>query len=80
MAQQIRVRPGLLSRLRKTTGIPSDEAQARMLGISRSTLHRLESGAQPSGAIMVAICATYGLGLGEAFEIVDSTPALAKAG
>lgn len=76
MSQQIKIRTGLLKRLRSISGISSDEAQARMMGVNRSTLHRIENGAQPSAAFMAALCTTYGLGLGEAFEI---TPELAVA-
>lgn len=71
MSRQIRVRPGLLKRLRDFSGITSDEAQARMLEVDRSTIYRIESGAQPSAAFMAAVCTTYGIGLGEAFEIIE---------
>lgn len=71
MAQHIKIREGLLKRLRLTSGINSDEAHARMMGVSRTTLHRIENGEQPSAAFMAALCSTYGLGLGEAFEIIN---------
>lgn len=79
MSSQLQVRPGLLKRLRDISGISSDEAQAKMLGIGRTTLHRLETGAQPSAAIIVAICETYDLGIGEAFVIAPVTGTSAAA-
>lgn len=76
MAQHIKIREGLLKRLRVAGGIQSDEAHARMLGVSRTTIHRIENGEQPSAGFMAALCSTYGLGLGEAFEIVDTASLL----
>lgn len=72
MAQHIKIREGLLKRLRTASGIQSDEAHARMLGVSRATIHRIENGEQPSAAFMASLCSTYGLGLGEAFEIINT--------
>ncbi|MDR6574304.1 putative transcriptional regulator [Curtobacterium sp. 320] len=71
MAATIRVKPGLLERLRKINGITSEEHQARLMGVHRITLRRVDDGATPSGAFMAALCETYGLGLGEAFEVVQ---------
>lgn len=73
MSQQIRIKAGLLDRLRKFSGITSDEAQARLLGVSRATIDRIKNGEQPSAKFMAALCSTYGLGLGEAFEIIEET-------
>jgi len=71
MAATIRVKPGLLERLRKINGITSEEHQSRLMGVNRITLRRVDAGATPSGAFMAALCETYGLGLGEAFEVVQ---------
>lgn len=70
MASGIRIRPGLLARLRETRMIPGEEAQARLIGVDRGTLRRVDAGSQPSGAFMAGFCEAFGLGLGEAFEIV----------
>ncbi|MGW8430901.1 hypothetical protein ACWGJ9_07225 [Curtobacterium citreum] len=70
MATTVRVRPGLLERLRKIHGITSEEHQARLMGVDRTTLRRVDRGATPSGAFMGALCETYGLGIGEAFELI----------
>lgn len=71
MSQRIRIKPGLLERLRTFSGITSDDAQARMLGVDRATINRVKNGDQPSAKFMAALCSSYGLGLGEAFEIYE---------
>lgn len=72
MDYRLRIKPGLLERLRNLSEIKSDDAQARMLGVDRSTINRIKNGEQPSGKFMATLCTTYGLGLGEAFEIYES--------
>jgi hypothetical protein len=74
MASKLQIRPGLLARLRETRGIPSEEHQARLMGVDRTTLRRVDRGATPSGAFMAALVESFGLGLGEAFEVVPDTP------
>ncbi|KUM31614.1 hypothetical protein AQ436_00290 [Arthrobacter sp. EpRS66] len=71
MTAQIRIREGLIERLRKVTGLNSDDAIARLLDVSRASIDRIKNGEQPSGKFMAALCTTFGLGLGEAFEIYD---------
>lgn len=71
MASRLQIREGLLPRLRETRGIPSEEHQARLMGVDRGTLRRIDGGATPSGAFMSAMYDTFGLGLGEAFEFVE---------
>lgn len=70
VASKIQIKPGLLARLREVRGIPSEEHQARLMGVDRTTLRRIDGGAVPSGAFMAALADTFGLGLGEAFELV----------
>ncbi|MEN0084039.1 MAG: hypothetical protein AAGC66_04645 [Leifsonia sp.] len=53
--------------------IPSEEAQARLIGVDRGTLRRVDAGSQPSGSFMAGLCEAFGLGLGEAFEVVPET-------
>lgn len=77
MCQRIRIKPGLLERLRTFSGITSDDAQARMLGVDRATINRVKNGEQPSAKFMAALCSSYGLGLGEAFEIYEIPEAAA---
>ncbi|MGP9487873.1 helix-turn-helix domain-containing protein [Glutamicibacter sp. AOP12-B1-11] len=71
MSEQIRIKEGLLDRLRKFSGLTSDDAMARLLNVSRATIDRIKSGDQPSAKFMAALCTTFGLGLGEAFEIYE---------
>lgn len=71
MAAAVRIKPGLIGRLRETRGIPSEDAFARLVGTDRTTVRRIDRGAQPSGGFIAAFCLAFGLGLGEAFEIVE---------
>ena len=71
MSASLAIRPGLLDRLKKNSGIADDAAFARLLGISRDTLTRLRDGGTPSIATVATIAHTYGLGLGEVAVIVD---------
>ncbi|MFF7293154.1 hypothetical protein ACFY9N_11550 [Microbacterium sp. NPDC008134] len=43
---------------------------ARLIGTDRTTLRRVQRGSQPSGAFIASFCVAFGLGMGEAFEIV----------
>ncbi|ARC56035.1 hypothetical protein AS850_02970 [Frondihabitans sp. 762G35] len=74
MASKLQIKPGLLARLRQIRDIPSEEHQARLMGVDRTTLRRIDRGATPSGAFMAALCESFGLGLGEAFEVVQDSP------
>jgi len=69
-APTIRIKPGLLRRLRELGNVAGEEQQARLIGVDRTTLRRVDQGSAPSAAFMAAVCATYGLGIGEAFDIV----------
>lgn len=77
MDVMLRLRPGLAERLRETRNIPTEDAQARLLGVDRTTLRRVAAGAQPSGTFVAQFCAAFGLGLGEAFEVVTKAKAAA---
>lgn len=67
---RVRIRPNLLETLRETRRIPTEEAQARMIGVDRTTLRRVDAGASPSSIFMAGVCYAFGLGFGEAFELV----------
>lgn len=71
MAHSIRIKDGLVQRLRESRGITSEDAFARFVGCDRMTLRRVTGGTQPSGGFMAAFCSAFGMGLGEAFDIVD---------
>jgi hypothetical protein len=74
MASRVQIKPGLLKRLRDLREIPSEEHQARLMGVDRTTLRRIDAGGVPSAAFMAAMWETFGLGLGEAFELVEEKP------
>lgn len=63
--QAVRIRPGLLDRLKDNAGIRSDEAFARLIGISRATLVRLKEGDEPSLRTVIGIAHAFGLAMGE---------------
>lgn len=68
---RLKIRDGFLKRQRDLGGLTSEEAQARLLGVDRATLRRIDAGSSPNSRFIAAVCRTYGLGIGEAFEIVD---------
>jgi DNA-binding XRE family transcriptional regulator len=74
MTSKLRIKPGLLKRLREVRDLPSEDAQARLIGVDRTTLRRIDAGAAPSAAFMASLCDVFGLGLGEAFEVVTHDP------
>lgn len=65
------IRAGLLDRLKQNSGIKSDEAFARMIGVSRATLGRLKVGEEPTLRTVVGIAQAFGLALGEVVEVVE---------
>lgn len=70
MNAKLQVRPGLLERLRVTRNIPSEEIQARMIGVDRTTLRRVDQGGVPSGAFIAGMVVAFQMGIGEMFEVV----------
>ncbi|ALX66825.1 helix-turn-helix domain-containing protein [Microbacterium sp. XT11] len=70
-SQSAQIRPGLLDRLKLNSGIRSDEAFARMIGVSRATLNRLKAGEEPTLRTVVGIAQAFGLALGEVVEMVE---------
>lgn len=79
MAARLLLRDGVLRRLRVARGIPSDEVLARMIGVDRGTLRRVEGGAQPSGTFVAEACVAFGMGIGELFEVVQDVERAAAA-
>lgn len=63
------IRDGLLDRLKTQSGIKSDDAFARLIGVSRPTLARYRAGDEVSMRAVVGIALAFGLGLGEVAEI-----------
>lgn len=74
----VKIRPGLLDRLKERSGIRSDEAFARTIGVSRPTLARLKDGEEPSLRTVVGIAQAFELAIGEVV-VVDRPEAEAAA-
>ncbi|MDI9898508.1 hypothetical protein QM716_01420 [Rhodococcus sp. IEGM 1409] len=75
MPATLRVKPGLLKRVREMHRLPSDDALAQAIGVSRATLVRVDKEEiPPSPAFMAGLVGFTGLGLGEAFEIAQARP------
>ncbi|MBH5301132.1 helix-turn-helix transcriptional regulator [Corynebacterium silvaticum] len=75
---KIKIRDGLIDRLRNMSGITSDEAFARTIGTSRSTLVDVKTGErEPSLAFAIGIAQAFGLGLSEivTWETAETTAA-----
>lgn len=70
MSAKLQIREGLLGRLRDIYGKQTEEVQARMIGVDRTTLRRIEAGASPSSGFIAAMVVTYNMGIGEIFEVV----------
>ena len=67
----MQLRPGSLERVQKLSGIQSDEAFARAVGVSMSTLNRAKNGHGDSVRLIAGIAHTFGYSLG---EIAMATP------
>lgn len=65
------IRPGLLDRLKTQSGIRSDEAFARTIGISRATLNRVKAGEEPNLRTVIGIAQAFGLALGEVVVVSE---------
>ncbi|WP_446428355.1 helix-turn-helix domain-containing protein [Leucobacter sp. 1207-22] len=72
MAVKLQMRPGLIDRLRVARDIPSEEIMARMVGVDRGTLRQVKNGDQPSGTCIAEFVTVFGMGIGEAFIVVDT--------
>ncbi|RRJ85942.1 XRE family transcriptional regulator [Gulosibacter macacae] len=74
MTPKLRVREGFLANRRRERGQTSIDEQADELGIGRSTLYRLNAGAQPASEVVATLCLHYGYSAGEVVEPYDATP------
>ena len=63
------IRDGLLDRLKAQAGIKSDDAFARLIGVSRASLARYKAGEEVSMRAAVGVAVAFGLGLGEVVEM-----------
>lgn len=49
-----------------------------MIGVDRGTLRRVKGGDQPSGTFVAEFVTAFGLGIGEAFIVVDGNGSVVK--
>lgn len=71
MPSTVRIRDDILFRLRELHHIPSEEAQARLIGVSRSTLRRIANGASPSAAFIAGAIVAFDLSFDALFIVTD---------
>ncbi len=71
----VMIRPGLLDRLKDASGIRSDDAFARTIGITRQTLSRLRAGDEPNLRTVVGIAQAFDLAFGEVVQVVSVSAA-----
>lgn len=67
----IRIRPGILTDIRNLREIKTDEAQARLIGVDRKTLYRINEGAPPSPAFIAGAVVAFNLPFDAMFEVVN---------
>lgn len=67
------LRTGIIDRVQKLSGIQSDEAFARAVGVSLSTLNRAKAGGGDSVRLIAGIAHTFGYGLGEIAVAVEDS-------
>jgi hypothetical protein len=72
MPPQIRIKQNILSRLRELHRIPSEEAQARWIGVDRATLRRIDAGASPSAAFIAGAIVAFDLPFEALFDVITS--------
>ena len=65
MTRAIALRPGLLDRLRRMSGLVSDEAFARAIGVTIEELRAVAAGTAPSMRFIAGLGDAFGLSLGE---------------
>lgn len=75
----IQIRPGILADLRELRRIPSEEAQARLIGVDRKTLYRVSEGSTPSPAFIAATIIAFRLPFDALFHVVDTPASVARA-
>ena len=71
----IQIRPGILDDLRELRRIPSEEAQARLIGVDRKTLYRVGEGFTPSPAFIAGCILAFSLPFDALFHVVDGEAA-----
>lgn len=76
----LRIKPGVLERLQEQSGIRADDAFARSLSITTTTLKNAKNGSKVGAGLVATICHVYGKTLLEVAEVAPSRqPAKAVA-
>lgn len=65
----VKIRSGILHKLRRLHEIGSEEVQARMIGVDRSTLRRIDQGGVPSAEFIAGTCVAFDLPFDALFTI-----------
>ena len=78
MVITLRIKPGILKHVRDLRNIPSEAVQARLIGVDRATLRRVDRGSTPSGFFIANFCGAFDLEIGEAFEVVTTDSPLSN--
>lgn len=66
MSATLMIRPGLLDRIKRYSGIASDDALAGAIGVSRQTLVSVRDGKQNASAQFIAgVCRAFDMSVGE---------------
>ncbi|MDJ1371783.1 transcriptional regulator [Gulosibacter molinativorax] len=72
---KLKLRVGVIDRVKELRSIPSDAVMARMIGVDRATLNRVRNGQEPTGRFVAGAVDAFGMGIGELFEVVASDDA-----
>lgn len=74
------LREGNLKKIRRWTGLETNDALAQAVGIDPGNLSRILRGKQtPGGKFIASLCKALDADLDDLFEVVDSTPGQAAA-
>jgi hypothetical protein len=67
----IKLKTGILDRLRQIHNIPTDQMMAAMIDVDRGTLRRIAKGDTPSAAFIAGTMCAFDLSFDALFEVVD---------
>lgn len=69
---RIIVRPGLLDRVKRSHGIASDAAMARLIGVTETTYDRIRRGESPSAQTAALLCSAFNFTPGEVLTLAST--------
>lgn len=73
MPTAIILRPGLLDRVQRMSGLATDRALAGAIGVGEDELRAVRAGSSPSGAFLAGLGDAFNLTLGEIATITTKT-------